>query len=152
MSRLYFGYCTRVSAECAKRFVPSAKQVAIGTAREHSVAFRAAAGSATRGYCHLFSGRDAKGSDALGVIYEHPDDDPDLQFPNYETYWLEVTGSDGKKYECYTRRLLSPTTPVRLPAGDWDDFLSGMKTQGFPKAYIAEIVAAHESAAPGTEA
>jgi hypothetical protein len=151
VSKLYFGYCTRVSQECARRFVPSAKAVTIGTARGHAVAFRAAGESTSRGYCHLYSGRDAMGSEALGVIYEHPDEDPELKFPNYETYWLTVVDSTGKEFQCYTRRLVAPTVPVRLPAGDWSDFLTGMKAWKFPESYINGIVALHETAAPSRE-
>jgi hypothetical protein len=148
MGSYYFGYCTRVSEECARRFVPTAKTITTGKAAGHLVAFRAAGGTVNRGFCHLYSGAEADRAEALGVIYEHPDEDEDLRFPNYETYRLEVVGDDGRSYDCYTRRLVAPGPPVRLPDGDWSDFLTGMKAWKFPKAYVDRIIAEHNAAAP----
>ena len=68
----YFGYCTWLDDPELRRFMPAAKAITKGVAKNHRLQFHAAGDRTDRGWCHLSSSAPtAWGTDCLGVVFEH---------------------------------------------------------------------------------
>src|SRR5438045_3018233 len=117
---LYFAWCTYLDEELARQRLPGKFEfVTKGTAVGHTLQFRTA-GARDRGWCHLSNGPDAVGQITLGIIYEVGERSRGAGFDHYERMYLTVHGDDGKAYDCYGSRLVTPGAPMRLPDPEWE--------------------------------
>ncbi|MDG4719623.1 MULTISPECIES: gamma-glutamylcyclotransferase [Thalassospira] len=143
----YFGYCTWLDDAELRRFMPNAKMVTKGYAANHRLEFHAAADRTDRGWCHLADTRDAWGNNALGVIFEHEGHHFKDEYDDFERCFLTAYGDDGKMYECWTYRLITPGIPMRPPHFYWNHIPKGMKEWGFPEEYIQQTLKMYDEAA-----
>ncbi len=148
---LYFGYGTYLDDEEAKNYVPNAKKVTTGVARNRKFELRAFDGRPDRGYCHISDTIDAFGSEVRGIIFEH---DPRYfrEYPGFERFFLTVYGDDGKMYECWSLRMTGPGSAMRPPDYYWKHIADGLSRCNFPEDYVRSIYETYESALPCPDA
>lgn len=144
----YFAYCTWLDPDEMKRFMPAAKPVTKGRVANHALAFHAAADRTDRGWCHLSNTAAAWGRSVLGVVFDHEPRHFDEDYDDFERCCVTVYGDDGRCYDCWTYRLVTPGIPMRPPNFYWDHIPKGLKHWGFPQSYIDEIRAVFDAAAP----
>jgi hypothetical protein len=144
----YFGYCTWLDDAEVKRFMPEAKPVTKGYAANHELKFHAAGERVDRGWCHFSNTAEAWGKNALGVVFEHDPKHFGEDYDDFERCCVTVRGDDGKVYDCWTYRLITPGKPMRPPNFYWEHIPKGMKQWGFPQDYIDRVKAVFEAAAP----
>lgn len=148
---LYFGYCTFLNEPELRHYLPRATAVTKGYAANHKVEFRGTTERSDRGWCHLANGPEARGSRAYGVVFEHPDDDFEVDFPAFERVFLTVHGEDGKMHDCWTYRLSSPGDRIRPPNYYWQHVPAGLAAWAFPEGVAEELLAEYDDAKPCTD-
>jgi hypothetical protein len=144
----YFGYCTWLDDPEVKRFMPEAKPVTKGFVANHQLRFHAAAERTDRGWCHLSNTGEAWGKKALGVVFEHDPAHFQEDYDDFERCCVTVYGDDGKMYDCWTYRLITPGMPMRPPNFYWQHIPDGLKAWGFPGDYIEQVQKTFDQAAP----
>lgn len=109
---LYFGYGTYLDDDESRNYVPNARKVTTGVAKNRKFVMCAFNGRSDRGYCHITDTVEALGSDVRGIIFEH---DPKYfrEYPGFERFFLTVYGDDGKMYECWSLRMIDPGVAMR---------------------------------------
>jgi len=144
---LYFGYGTYLDDDEAKNYVPGARVVTTGVAKNRKFELRAFEGRTDRGYCHITDTIDALGSEVRGIIFEH---DPKYfcEYPGFERFFLTVYGDDGRMYECWSLRMTDPGVAMRPPDYYWKHIYDGLSKSGFPDDYVKSIYETYEAALP----
>lgn len=145
---LYFAYCTWLNAPELARYFPTAKAITKGYAANHRLEFHAAGTRTDRGWCHLNSAASAWGNKCLGVVFEHPEHHFTEDYDDFERCAVTVYGDDGKQYDCWTYRLVTPGVAMRPPNFYWQHIPDGLKNWEFPQSYIDSVLATFEAAAP----
>lgn len=144
----YFAYCTWLDDAELRRFMPNAKLVTKAKAPNHRVTFHAAGNRTDRGWCHLNNTCAAAWeNDCLGVVFEHENIHFKDDYDDFERCTVTVIGDDGKVYNCWTYRLITPGMPMRPPLYYWNHIPEGMKQHGFHQEYIQSVLDTYESAA-----
>ncbi|MEZ0168065.1 gamma-glutamylcyclotransferase family protein [Microvirga sp. TS319] len=143
----YFGYCTWLDDPELRRFMPQAELVTKGYATNHKLRFHAAADRTDRGWCHLSDTPDAYGNRALGVVFKHDPKHFEEDYDDFERCLLTIYGDDGKMYDCWTYRLITPGIAMRPPNFYWEHIPAGLKQWDFPEEYIQEVLKTYEEAA-----
>jgi hypothetical protein len=148
MALYYFAYCTWLNPPELARYMPRAEKICKAEAANHRLLFHAAAGRADRGWCHLADTPEALGHQAQGIVFTDPDNQFKEDYDDFERCFLTVRGEDGKTYDCWTYRMIQPGTSMRPPNFYWQHIPDGLKHWAFPDAYIKEVLAVYEAAAP----
>lgn len=144
----YFGYCTWLNDPELHRFMPEAKPVTIATAANHRLMFHAAGERKDRGWCHLSNAAPASwGTNAMGVVFSHDPKHFAEDFDDFERCCVTVRGQDGKDYDCWTYRLITPGIAMRPPIFYWNHIPTGMKNWQFPEDYVQSVLKTYEDAA-----
>lgn len=143
----YFGYCTWLNDPELRRFIPEFTMVTKGYATNHKLRFHASGERNDRGWCHLDDTYTAHGHNALGIVIEHDPRYLEADFEDFERVFLTVHGDDGKVYDCWTYRLISPGITMRPPNFYWDHIPVGMKDWNFPVEYINEVQSVYDNSA-----
>jgi hypothetical protein len=144
----YFGYCTWLDPVEVKRFMPEASAVTKGRVVNHALAFHAAAARTDRGWCHLSNTGEAWGQHALGVVFTHDPKHFNEDYDDFERCCVTAYGDDGKLYDCWTYRLITPGIAMRPPNFYWEHIPRGLRHWGFPTDYVDRIQAVFDAAAP----
>lgn len=147
----YFGYCTFLNDPELRQYLPLAEAVTKGYAANHKVEFRGMVGRNDRGWCHLADGPEAHGNRAWGVVFAHPDEDFQVDFPGFERCFLTVYGEDGASYDCWTYRLSQPAEAVRPPDFYWQHVPAGLDHWQFPAGVAERLIAEYEAAKPSLD-
>jgi hypothetical protein len=148
---LYFGYGTYLDDDESRNYVPNARKVTTGVAKNRKFVMCAFNGRSDRGYCHITDTVEALGSDVRGIIFEH---DPKYfrEYPGFERFFLTVYGDDGKMYECWSLRMIDPGVAMRPPNYYWKHIADGLSKCNFPGEYVRSIYETYESALPCPDA
>lgn len=144
----YFAYCTWLNGPELARYFPVAKAVTRGHAVNHQLRFHAAGNRTDRGWCHFDSSARAWGQKAMGVVFEHPEHHFEEDYDDFERCAVTVYGEDGKTYDCWTYRLVTPGVAMRPPNFYWQHIPDGMKQWDFPAEYVESVQATFDAAAP----
>ncbi|MED1951114.1 gamma-glutamylcyclotransferase family protein [Brevibacillus centrosporus] len=144
----YFAYCTWLNDPELRRYMPNAEFVAKGYAQNHLIRFHAAGEREDRGWCHLDDTGTAYGHQAHGVIFSHDPKHYEEDYDDFERCSLTVHGEDGKAYDCWTYRLITPGIAMRPPNFYWEHIPTGLKNWNLPEAYIQQVQKIYDDAAP----
>jgi hypothetical protein len=144
----YFGYCTFLNEPELRQYLPEAKAVVKGYAANHRLEFRGTVSRTDRGWCHLNDGPEAFGHKTYGVVFEHPEANFQVDYPDFERCFLTVYGEDGKTYDCWTYRMTSPGENVRPPDFYWAHVPAGLAAWDFPEDYVEGVLKDYEAAKP----
>lgn len=148
MSRLlYFGYGTFLDDAELLFYLPDAEKITKARAFNKKFVLCAHSGRQDRGYCHLTDKVEALGEVAHGIIVRH---DPKyfIDYEGFERCFLTVYGDDGRMYDCWTLRMISPGVAMRPPNFYWNHIILGLKNSGFPEEYTEKIIELYERALP----
>ncbi len=144
----YFGYCTWLDDPELRRFMPAAKAITTGKAANHRLQFHAAGSRTDRGWCHLSSAAPtAWGTACLGVVFEHDPKHFEEDYDDFERCAVTVQGDDGKVYDCWTYRLITPGIAMRPPNFYWEHIPAGLKAWNFPEDYVQSVLDTYNAAA-----
>lgn len=144
----YFAYCTWVNDPELRRYMPEAEFVTKGYAANHQIRFHAAGDRVDRGWCHLDDTGTAQGARTLGLIFKHDPKHYEEDYDDFERCSLTVYGEDGKVYDCWTYRLITPGIAMRPPNYYWEHIPTGLKNWDFPEEYIQSVLETYNAAVP----
>lgn len=142
----YFAYCTWLNDPEIRRYIPSCKLITKAYAANYRLQFHAAGDRKDRGWCHLNGVMDAWGEKCLGAVFEDTSGFAE-DYDDFERFALTVYGDDGKTYDCWTYRLITPGIAMRPPNFYWQHIPDGLRAMDFPADYIAKVQAVFDAAA-----
>lgn len=144
----YFGYCTFLNEPELRTYLPEAVAITKGHAANHKVEFRGQVSNTERGWCHINNGPAARGANAHGVVFAHPEENFEVDHPGFERYFLTVYGEDGKTYDCWTYKLSAPSEHVQPPNFYWQHVPAGLSAWEFPEEVSKGLLEAYAAAKP----